>query len=1091
MLSFALQITYDNLTMPPRKKTKSSSSNTKLCYCGKEFTSSQFGKHVVLCLATHNHNSTRRLHHSGLQVTRDPQQQQQQLKQHPDEAPSLEQQRRMIINARHNAAAEATAVVQRHNDHQAKYKNQLKSMAQPMIHQTSAASSAKEADDGGGTESSSSESQTDGDDMHDVAFEETTSDDMDDQYFSSRECDQPNTADSDVSISIAALPSAVPSVQQEPLFPLANECDRNTSIRFKGTVAPAIAAGLQLMDVISKHSIDLSLYDDIVGFISSLADAQYNFKHKLPNRNALHNACEQTFRYNRLRPKMINVPVATLSKPTVTMPVFDVQAVLSKMLQNPHLMQSKNVAANYDVFTGTHNGVDDQYLFYDEYHTGNRWKNAMEHYINRDTNEFPCGLVVFYDKSHADRHGSLCVSPIMFTLTLFNKAARAQNQFWDILAYVPNLDSGNNKTSDSSIALAIDASMKCQDEHNCLHVALRQLKDVNDNGGIPMYVMGKHVRVKVWIHCVVGDIAGNNSLLGSFNATNVACPYRDCGCTKDDFVRPESTCTFITKANIDHLKALNNKDALKAASKHNIVNAFDTIPTGDHINTIYRLTPPETMHAINAGIAMRIIQNLGPKFKKKHINAVLNNLNLLLARQHSQQSERGLPRPSQRNNVLEVTKTQASEMMGNLFLIMCGLHTTMGKSACTAAEISQHQRKGKIETIMMVLSLEKWLNRRNVRADVDDANKITAFIRLKVIPNLQKFFPREEGMGWKFPKIHSLTKFPYFIQAYGSAINFYGGFGESHLKIFMKRLAHYTQRRPAQFAQQLAKNHYQHSLFNHSLYCIRNQTKSDFVATLEEASTQNFTGQHTITFTTQHGTSTVWHSSSSNKSVDCTLQYTIRRYIATHMASCTKFRITAFTTAKLPNKKETLEPYDAVGSHTLYRVDTRVNRNDWCMILTHQLGSEDDDERLDVWEYTCPGRIHGFFRFDTEGLPTPCLLQKHDADYIRNGILIDDNMYVVVQTAKDFLTWRQLETEFVVPFELGSLDDCTYILPVSRIANPLYVFEDHGQSTETSQPTFFATLPARYWAFYLDYKINPGLIPGQCGLSQKCEEYTD
>lgn len=106
-------------------------------------------------------------------------------------------------------------------------------------------------------------------------------------------------------------------------------------------------------------------------------------------------------------------------------------------------------------------------------------------------------------------------------------------------------------------------------------------------------------------------------------------------------------------------------------------------------------------------------------------------------------------------------------------------------------------------------------------------------------------------------------------------------------------------------------------------------------------------------------------------------------------------------------------------------------------------------------------------------------------------MLIDDTIYVVVQTAKDFLTWRQLEKEFIVPFELGGLDDCTYILPVSRIVNPLYVFEDHGQSTETSHPSFFATLPARYWAFYLDYKINPHLIPGHGGSSQKCEENTE
>ena len=337
--------------MPPRKKPKSSSS-TKMCICGKGFTSSTYGKHVVTCLAVHNLNSTRRLHHSGsLQVPQDQHQQQtqqqKQQQQHPqpEDVLSLDQQRRMIINARHNTAAEESALAQRHKDHQASYKNHLKTMGQQTSYQPVAARRDM-AEDGERTESLLSESITDSDDMHDVAFGDIASDDGDSQTISSWGFDETNTADGD------AMPAADPYVQHEPMFPIANENNRNNSIRFKGTVTPSIAAGLQLMEVISKHSIDLSLYDDIVGFISSLADAEYNFHHKLPNRTALHKACEQSFHYKQLCPRLIDVPVATLSKPTVTMPVFDIQAVLSKMLLNPNLMQAKHVAANYDVFTG-------------------------------------------------------------------------------------------------------------------------------------------------------------------------------------------------------------------------------------------------------------------------------------------------------------------------------------------------------------------------------------------------------------------------------------------------------------------------------------------------------------------------------------------------------------------------------------------------------------------------------------------------------------------------------------------------------------------------------------------------------------------
>ena len=894
----------------------------------------------------------------------------------------------------------------------------------------------------------------------------------------------------------ANVHSATAAPTLPPIFPILNEFDRDKSIRFDGTVAPCTAAGIKLMELLENHSVDLSLYDDIVRFIGDLADTGYNFGQKIPKRQALHKQCEEAFNYSSLRPKLIEVPVATLSTPTVTVPVFDIQAVLSKMLRNPLLMQQDNFAANYDIFTGKpiRSSTFEDNAFYDEIHTGKQWPIAVDHYCGECVNAFPCGLVVFYDKSHADRHGSLAVSPIMFTLTLFNKAARAQCKFWDVLAYVPNLDSGTNKTADSSIGLDITSAQKCQDEHVCLSNALRQLEDVNKRGGIPLRVMGKDVSVKVWIHIMVGDISGNNSLLGSYNAWNVQCPYRDCSCSKESFIDPDATCTMIRKSDIDQMKNNNDMNALQAASKHNIINAFDTIPTGNPVDSIYHLTPPETMHAICSGIAPRMIVNIGEGFKRKNPAAIMQNLHLLLVRGHSWQSERNASsRPSSRNHIFDSTKTQATEHMGNLFLIMCALHTTMGRSVCIEAGITEPQRKGKIETIMMVLSLEKWFNRRTLRSDVDDNDKIQSFIRRKLIPNLLKYFPRDDGAGWMFPKVHSLTKFATYIQLFGSGINFYGGFGESNLKTFMKKLAHFTQRRSNNFAIQLGENHYQQSLFAHSSFAIRMQTKTNYV--LVEPSVQhNFKGCHSITFTqkqprhvnnVEYRTDVKWKKTQSSKPLDDVLKYAISRYMANSDPSPEQICVTAYTTAKLPNNEENLEPYDAGPSHSLYVVDTKVNRFDWCMILTHALGSEQVDERLDTWEYACPAQIHGFFRFDTGGVPTPCLLQKWNAETIRTSGLIDETMYVVVRTHRNFLTWKELEKKFVVPIELGTLDECTYILPVSRIVNPLYVFEDHGQS-DTTGPCFFATLPARYSAFYLDYKLNPQLITGEGGLSQKC-----
>ena len=1093
--------------MPPNSSKKRKKVQLLKCNgCGRRFTSSKsLGNHIVQCLSYKTRVAQLRVVHSAAAKNQAATAVGPPAAGHqPQHSTMTMHQQRQWIN-RGKANVERAAIAERNADHMVSYGTQLQSIGKTPPHQ--------QLPHNDGDDDDGDDADDDADDADDDAYEDELMFESMAEHAGSTTDDEVNEQDEDVNdeanipIMLTAENGApitdAPGHTLPPTFPIKTNFDHSNSnsIRFKSTVAPCTAAGIQLMDVIGKHSVDLSLYDEIVGLLGNLADSGYDFKQKLPKRHALLQQCEEVFNYKSLRPKLIEVPVTTLDTPTITMPVFDVQAVLAKMLQNPMLIRPQNLAANYDIFTGKplHDVAPQDPAYYDEIHTGQQWPIAVNHYCGDGKDTFPCGLVVFYDKSHADRHGSLAVSPVMFTLTLFNKTARAQSKFWDILAYVPNLDSGTNKTSDSSIGVETSPAMKMQDEHILLLNALRQLKDVNDSGGIPMKVMGKDVRVKVWIHIMVGDINGNNVLLGSYNAHNARRPYRDCSCELDSFLDPEAICTMVRKADIDQMKNNNDVDALRAASKHNIKNAFDIIPTGNPVDTIYHSTPPETMHAISSGIAKYMISTIGGKIKSKKLPAAgMQSLHILLMKGHRWQSERNASsRPSSRNFILDSSKTQATETMGNLFILMCALHTSHGKIICNDAGIGESHRRGKITTIKMILALEKWLNGRTLCTDVDNDSKIQSFIRNTMIPHLQKYSPRSDGAGWKLPKVHSLTKFPKYIQLYGSAINFYGGFGESHLKDYMKWYANFTQRRAGKFAEQLAQNHYRQSLHSHSSSAICQQTKSNYML-VEESVQQSFRGKHEITFTKRDGGSSVeyttrvhWQKLQSSKPVDDILIYTISRYMASQDPSCKQFRITAYNVAKLPNNEETLEPYNAGPTHSSYNVDTKVDRFDWCMIKTHMIGSDEAEEHLNTWEYTCPAQIHGFIRFDTVGIPTPSLLQAHHnhADTIRNAQLTDDTTYVVVRTSTDFLHWRDLEKEFIVPIRLGGLDECTYILPVSRIVNPLYVFEDYGQPEDLPNPSFFVALPARYSAFYLDHILDQNLYAGTVasGLSQKCD----
>ncbi len=104
----------------------------------------------------------------------------------------------------------------------------------------------------------------------------------------------------------------------------------------------------------------------------------------------------------------------------MTVPVFDIKHLIISILSNPSIMNEKNCAEGNNVLTGK---VDNHPANnkYGEVHTGDAWLPARDRYCRNKT-DMPVGLIVFGDKSHTDLHGALSLTPIIFTLTLFNRS---------------------------------------------------------------------------------------------------------------------------------------------------------------------------------------------------------------------------------------------------------------------------------------------------------------------------------------------------------------------------------------------------------------------------------------------------------------------------------------------------------------------------------------------------------------------------------------------------------------------------------------------------------------------------------------------
>ncbi len=76
---------------------------------------------------------------------------------------------------------------------------------------------------------------------------------------------------------------------------------------------------------------------------------------------------------------------------------------------------------------------------------------------------------------------------------------------------------------------------------------------------------------------------------------------------------------------------------------------------------------------------------------------------------------------------------------------------------------------------------------------------------------------------------------------------------------------------------------------------------------------------------------------------------------------------------------------------------------------------------------TCPAMILGFVGYNiTQGIPTLQFPGEEELtlNTIQENIAVDNNLYVVVHTASDYVSSEQLEKEFVSAFILGDVMNC-------------------------------------------------------------------
>jgi hypothetical protein len=133
--------------------------------------------------------------------------------------------------------------------------------------------------------------------------------------------------------------SLIPSKESEIPINLEASMPQNTQFQ------------LDLLNILSQHRTNLKVHDQIISVTKRHSyDQSLTFSyHNLKTRSSLLKDLEQNMDTAKLKPQDVDVNLTFGGQATIS--VFDLEAMIMSLLTDPTLMQPKNIAHGYDLFT--------------------------------------------------------------------------------------------------------------------------------------------------------------------------------------------------------------------------------------------------------------------------------------------------------------------------------------------------------------------------------------------------------------------------------------------------------------------------------------------------------------------------------------------------------------------------------------------------------------------------------------------------------------------------------------------------------------------------------------------------------------------
>ena len=511
--------------------------------------------------------------------------------------------------------------------------------------------------------------------------------------------------------------------------------------------------------------------------------------------------------------------------------------------------------------------------------------------------------------------------------------------------------------------------------------------------------------------------------------------------------------------------------------------SFRNLPLADDLMGVSGLTPSEALHVlylgIFAGITVAVHDILGSKTKNAKYKDRLDMLHQRVTIDIRRNSLRP-PVSQNRFGWLDGTRLGGDERMGGLNIFNVCLHTDQGKELFTPFFTRRGiSLKSVIHAIELILSYDAWMKSSKIdRQDLLDSTAVVREITIilaeclprkrlsagdRIEDSDEEYGPvtgkkrrtnagkpkkdnivREGSNGWSTVKFHEMRKFPPNMSRFGSARNFDGGQGEFNLKEMVKKPGDNTSRVQSTFTKQVG-DRYNEAVLLEEVHEMLDRSKV-LPAALKDVEDGHkvLLGEYTceMTWEGEHPVhcNTLW--TDRNKRVD-KCNYQLHRLLTQGVAEHCKSHgvkggvtILGYTELRIPG---TMDDSD---ESVIYRCCPNYRGLPWYDWAKVRL-------ELGQCESFRVGRILGFIRFLSKGVPTPYLMEQcgYDEETVIQARHADHSYYTIVDVSTTEFVDAEANRTMVSHFKIHNSDQGIRLLPINRIIGPTTVVKNYKADT--------------------------------------------